>query len=69
VTHDPEPRAPESPGPEADEADLLEQRAPLEDRPPLDTSKLSDPIVEADEADLFESAQTIPAAVEDEEAH
>jgi hypothetical protein len=68
VTHDPESRAPESPSQEADEADVLEQRAPLDDRPPLDTSKLSDPIVEADEADLFESAQTIPATIEDEEA-
>ena len=67
MTPDPESPAPESPGPEADEADVLEQRAPLDDRPPLDTSKLSDPMVEADEADLFESAQTIPATVEDEE--
>ena len=51
---------------EADEADVLEQQAPLEERPPIDLSKLSDPLVEADEADLLESAQTIPASTDDE---
>ena len=51
---------------EADEADVLEQAAPLEERPPLDTSKFSNPLVEADEADLLESAQTIPATADDE---
>lgn len=51
---------------EANEADVLEQAAPLEERPALDTSKLSDPLVEADEADLLESAQTIPATADDE---
>ena len=52
--------------PEADEADVLEQQAPLEERPALDTSKLADPLIEADEADLLESAQTIPATADDE---
>ena len=52
--------------PEANEADVLEQAAPLEERPPLDTSVLADPLVEADEADLLESAQTIPASADDE---
>jgi hypothetical protein len=53
--------------PEADEADVLEQQAPLEERPPLDTSKLQDRTnVEADEADLLEQAQTIPANPDDE---
>ena len=52
--------------PEANEADVLEQKAPLEERPALDTSKLSNPLVEADEADLLESAQTIPATADDE---
>ena len=52
--------------PEADEADVLEQQAPLEERPALDTSKLADPLIEADEADLWESAQTIPATADDE---
>ena len=52
--------------PEANEADVLEQKAPLEERPALDTTKLSDPLVEADEADLLESAQTIPATADDE---
>ena len=52
--------------PEANEADVLEQEAPLEERPALDTSKLVDPLVEADEADLLESAQTIPASADDE---
>ena len=52
--------------PEANEADVLEQEAPLEERPALDTTKLSDPLVEADEADLLESAQTIPATADDE---
>ena len=51
---------------EADEADLLEQKAPLEERPAFDTSKLEDPLVEADEADLLDSAQTIPASADDE---
>ena len=53
--------------PEANEADVLEQKAPLEERPALDTSKLSDPLVEADEADLLDSAQTIPATTADDE--
>ena len=52
--------------PEANEADVLEQKAPLEERPALDTSRLDDPLVEADEADLLESAQTIPATADDE---
>ena len=52
--------------PEADEADILEQKAPLEERPPLDTTRLGDPSVEAHEADLFEQAQTIPANPDDE---
>ena len=52
--------------PEANEADVLEQEAPLEERPALDTSLLDDPLVEADEADLLESAQTIPATADDE---
>lgn len=52
--------------PEANEADVLEQEAPLEERPALDTSLLDDPLVEADEADLLESAQTIPATPDDE---
>ena len=56
------------PEPEADEADVQEQKAPLEARPPLDTSKLGDPTIEADEADLFEQAQTIPANPDDDEA-
>ena len=46
---------------EADEADVQEQEAPLEDRPALDTSVLDDPLVEANEADLFEQAQSVPA--------
>ena len=54
--------------PEANEADVLEQKAPLEDRPALDTSKLADPLVEADEADLLDSAQTIPATADVERA-
>jgi hypothetical protein len=53
--------------PEADDADVLEQKAPLEERPPLDTSKLGDRTVEADEADLLEQAQTIPANPDDED--
>jgi hypothetical protein len=59
VTLDPEAH-------EANEADLLEQQAPLEERPALDTSKLGDPLAEADEADLLDSAQTIPASADDE---
>lgn len=51
---------------EANEADALEQAAPLDDRPALDTSLLEDPLVEADEADLLESAQAIPASPDDE---
>jgi hypothetical protein len=46
---------------EADEADVLEQQAPVEDRPALDTSRLDDPLVEADEADLLEQGQAVPA--------
>ena len=53
--------------PEADDADVLEQKAPVEERPPLDTTKLGDPTIEANEADLFEQAQTIPASPEDED--
>ena len=47
--------------PEADEADVLEQQAPIEDRPALDTSVLDDPLVEASEGDLLEQAQSVPA--------
>jgi hypothetical protein len=53
--------------PEADEADVLEQQKPIEERPALDTSKLQDrTTIEADEADLLEQAQTIPANPDDE---
>jgi hypothetical protein len=55
------------PEPEADQADVQEQQAPLEQRPPLDTRKLGDPTIEADEADLFEQAQTIPANPEEDD--
>jgi hypothetical protein len=55
------------PEPEADEADVQEQQAPIDPRPPLDTKKLGDPTIEADEADLFEQAQTIPANPDDED--
>ena len=51
----------DAPGPEANEADLLEQAAPVEDRPALDTRRLEDPLVEADEADLLEQSQAVPA--------
>lgn len=47
--------------PDADEADVQEQRAPLEDRPALDTRRLDDPLVEADEADLLEQSESVPA--------
>jgi hypothetical protein len=47
--------------PDADEADVQEQRAPLEDRPALDTRRLDDPLVEADEADLLEQGESVPA--------
>ena len=50
-----------APEPEANEADVLEQAAPVEERPSLDTSKLDDPFVEADEADLIEQSQAVPA--------
>jgi hypothetical protein len=46
---------------EANEADVLEQQAPIEDRPALDRSVLADPLVEANEADLLEQAQSVPA--------
>ena len=62
------PRGPEHDHePEADDADVLEQAAPIEDRPALDTSKLGDPTIEADEADLLEQAQTIPANPDDDD--
>jgi hypothetical protein len=51
----------DTPDIEADEADLLEQQAPIEDRPALDTRRLVDPLVEADEADLLEQGQAVPA--------
>jgi hypothetical protein len=51
----------DTPGTEANEADVLEQQAPLEDRPALDTRRLTDPLVEANEADLLEQGQSIPA--------
>lgn len=46
---------------EANEADVLEQQAPIEDRPARDTRRLDDPLVEADEADLLEQGQSVPA--------
>lgn len=46
---------------EANEADVLEQQAPVEDRPARDTRRLEDPLVEADEADLLEQGQSVPA--------
>ena len=55
------------PEPDADEADVLEQKAPIEERPPLDTTRLGDPTIEADEADLYEQAQSIPANPDDED--
>ena len=56
------------PDPEADEADVLEQQAPIEERPAIDTSKLGDDRpVEANEADLLEQAQTIPANPDDDD--
>ena len=50
-----------APEPEANEADVLEQAAPVEDRPALDDRRLADPLVEANEADLLEQSQSVPA--------
>jgi hypothetical protein len=51
---------------EANEADVLEQEAPVEERPPLDTRLLDDPLVEASEGDLLEQAQAVPGEPDDE---
>lgn len=54
-----------APEPDADPADVAEQQAPVEDRPALDTRRLDDPLVEADEADLLEQSQSVPADPDD----
>ncbi len=55
----------DTPVPEADEADVLEQAAPLEERPALEEEKLQDPLVEADPADVYEQSQSVPADPDD----
>lgn len=47
--------------PEGNEADLLEQAAPVEEPPAVEEAKLHDPLVEADPADVYEQAQAVPA--------
>jgi len=51
----------DAPVPEANEADVLEQATPLEERPTLEEEKLQDPLVEANPADVYEQAQAVPA--------
>lgn len=55
------------PDPEANEADVLEQEIEVDPAsPPVGDDLLTDPLVEADEADLLEQSQAVPEDEADE---
>lgn len=58
------------PGEQVPEADLLEQRTPLDPRPLTDPSvEVRGASVEADEADRWEQANVVPEVDEDDYPH